>query len=450
MNAEKSAVVISHLPEGIDLRRDYVALPRNYTSPAYFARPDIQAIYRLVEQNLTALDECIHFTRHLAGKRVIIKPNLVTVYHRMGLVESEYPETTDPRLLDAVLAYFKRFTHNLVIVESSGRGVPTRGSFAVAGIDRLARFHKAGLIALEEQPTLRYFLPRARVQKEIIVPAIIGEVVRGEAFFVSLPKLKTNLYTGVTLGFKNAMGLLPYNLRQRYHRDVVGKLVQCRASGRARIDDDHHGGDPQNDDPGEEQELRDERNRLANAVGLAAAVQEALQLLDEGMPEAPAASEVLGQVTGLLATITRLDPKQSSLGEQMQSIQEAVVDLSANLRDYLERVEFNPKRLDQVEERLNLIHNLTRKYGANIQEVLDFAEKSRQQLDAITHAGERIAVLEKEEQRLLLQLAREGMALSEKRQNTAKLLEKAVEIGRFGPGDCLDGMSPEDIARVIN
>ena len=180
--------------------------------------------------------------------------------------------------------------------------------------------------------------------------------------------------------------------------------------------------------PGEEQELRDERNRLANAVGLADVAQQALQLLDEGMPEAPAASEILGQVAGLMGSLTRLDPKQISLAEQMQVIQEAVEDFSANLRDYLDKIEFNPKRLDQVEERLNLIHNLTRKYGASIQEVLDFAEKSRQQLEAITHASERIAELEQEEKRLLIQLARDGMVLSEKRHAAGKILEQAVEV----------------------
>jgi len=225
MDSERSTIVISHLPEGIDLRQDYVALPRYYPTPAYFNRPDIQAIYRLVEQNLSMLDERIHFSQRLAGKRVILKPNLVTVYHQMGLVEEDYPETTDPRLLDAVLAYLKRFTRRLTIVESSGRGIPTRGSFTVVGMDRMARYHGAELIALEEQPTRRYYLPRASVQKEIIVPEIIGEVLSGAAFFISVPKLKTNLYTGVTLGIKNAMGLLPYNLRQRGHHYALDRKL---------------------------------------------------------------------------------------------------------------------------------------------------------------------------------------------------------------------------------
>ncbi len=178
---------------------------------------------------------------------------------------------------------------------------------------------------------------------------------------------------------------------------------------------------------GEEQELRDERNRLANAEGLASAVQEALQLLDEGMPEAPAAIEILGQAVSLLGNVARLDPQQVGLGEQMQAIQESLVDISATLRDYLEKIEFNPKRLDQVEDRLNLIHNLSRKFGATIPEILDFAQKSRQELDSLEHASERIELLEHQEKDILLQLSKEGLVLSEKRHAAAKQLERAVE-----------------------
>lgn len=183
--------------------------------------------------------------------------------------------------------------------------------------------------------------------------------------------------------------------------------------------------------PGEEQDLRDERNRLANAEGLAAAVQEALQLLDDGMPEAPAATEILGQAVSLLGNVARLDPQQAGLGEQVQSIQESLVDITATLRDYLDKIEFNPKRLDLVEDRLNLIHNLTRKYGATIQDVLEFADKSRQELDTLEHASERIEHLEREEKELLQQLSQAGLVLSETRHAAAQHLERAVieELG---------------------
>jgi uncharacterized protein (DUF362 family) len=221
----QNAVVISHAP-AIDYRQDFVALPKNYGTRSYFDRPDIQSIYQLVAENLTQLDTLTGFIRRLAGKIVFLKPNLVTVYSQMGLVERDYPETTDPRVLDALVAFLKRHTDQIIIAESSGRGVPTRGSFRVAGLDRLARHHQVGLVALEEALTARYTLPQANIQKEIIIPKIFEPVLRGEAFLISVAKMKTNLYTEVTLGLKNAMGLLPYNLRQRHHHFALDeKLV---------------------------------------------------------------------------------------------------------------------------------------------------------------------------------------------------------------------------------
>ncbi|MFU8827374.1 MAG: DUF362 domain-containing protein [Brevefilum sp.] len=221
----KNAVVITPAPPG-DYRQDFVALPKAYGTPAYENRPDIQAIRQVVDENLTRLDAHTGFIRRMEGKTVILKPNLVTVYSRMGLVERDYPETTDPRVLDALVLFLKRYAPQIVIAESSGRGVPTRGSFRVAGLDRLAKHRQVALIALEEQPTSRYYLPGASVQKEIIIPTVFESVLRGEAFFISVPKMKTNLYTEVTLGFKNAMGLLPYNLRQRHHHFALDeKLV---------------------------------------------------------------------------------------------------------------------------------------------------------------------------------------------------------------------------------
>jgi uncharacterized protein (DUF362 family) len=220
-----SIVVISHAPD-LDYRHDYVALPRGYGTARWDQRADVQAIRTTVFTNLSSLDEHAHFWDRARSRHILIKPNLVAVYHDMGLVERDYPESTDPRVLDAVVQWFLQFTRDITIVESSGRGAPTRGSFHVAGIDRLARRRGVRLVALEEQPVDRYILPHARVQKEICIPRIFSGVVTGDAFYVSLPKMKTNLYTGVTLGFKNAMGTIPYNLRQRNHNWAIDqKLV---------------------------------------------------------------------------------------------------------------------------------------------------------------------------------------------------------------------------------
>ncbi len=116
--------------------------------------------------------------------------------------------------------------------------------------------------------------------------------------------------------------------------------------------------------PGEEEELKEERNRLANAEGLASAVQEALLLLDEGSPESPALTDLTGQLAHAMSALAKLDPSQSALDEQAQELVDSLAELSRSLVLYQENIEFNPKRLDQVEERLGLIHNLKRKYGA--------------------------------------------------------------------------------------
>ncbi|MBN2549116.1 MAG: DNA repair protein RecN [Anaerolineales bacterium] len=179
--------------------------------------------------------------------------------------------------------------------------------------------------------------------------------------------------------------------------------------------------------PGEEEELRGERNRLANAEGLASLTQEALLALDEGSPEAAAASDLFGQAAHALASLERLDPSQAALSEQAQSLLDGLSELIRNLRLYLESIEFNPRRLDQVEERLGILHNLKRKYGDSIPVVLEFAAAAKRQLDEITHASERIQELEAEQERLLVQLGQEGQALSQTRQAAAQTLETAIE-----------------------
>jgi DNA repair protein RecN (Recombination protein N) len=180
--------------------------------------------------------------------------------------------------------------------------------------------------------------------------------------------------------------------------------------------------------PGEESELHDERNRLANAEGLAALAQEALIALDEGTPETPSTIDLTGQIQRALANLARLDSSQSALNEQAGTIFDGLSELSRTLHDYLEGIEFNPRRLDQVEERLGLIHNLKRKYGDSIEAILAYAENARLQVETITHAGERIQMLESEENALLAQLGAQGTALSQKRREQAEKLGRALEV----------------------
>ena len=179
--------------------------------------------------------------------------------------------------------------------------------------------------------------------------------------------------------------------------------------------------------PGEDVELRQERERLANAENLASLAQQTLGLLDEGSPEAAAMSDLTGQVVQNMTSLSRIDEGQAGLLEQAENIAELLSDLTLALRNYLENIEFNPHRLEQTEERLDLIHKLQRKYGGSIESALAFAEKARQELDTIAHATERIAELEEKEQQALKLLAAKGQALSQRRKEAGEALKVGVE-----------------------
>ncbi len=179
--------------------------------------------------------------------------------------------------------------------------------------------------------------------------------------------------------------------------------------------------------PDEEQVLREERNRLANAENLASLSQEALLILDEANPETPPITDLFGQVEQALAQLSRIDPSQVPLSDSAQALGENLAEISTNLRAYLDSIEFNPRRLDFLEERLALIHNLKRKYGETILAILDFAKHARQQLDEISHASERLEEIQAEKAGLLNQIAEHGQALSEKRNKAAQKLALAIE-----------------------
>ncbi len=180
--------------------------------------------------------------------------------------------------------------------------------------------------------------------------------------------------------------------------------------------------------PGEDVELKKERDRLANAESLAQYAQHALEVLDEGSQESSAASDLVGQAAQALAGLAKIDKAQEELADQAAALEDSLADVVRSLRDYLDEIEFNPRRLDEVEERVNLIYNLTRKYGGSIPAVIAFGADARKQLKNISNASERIAALEAEENKLLQTLSKQAVALSEKRKSAAEKLGKAIEI----------------------
>jgi DNA repair protein RecN (Recombination protein N) len=177
----------------------------------------------------------------------------------------------------------------------------------------------------------------------------------------------------------------------------------------------------------DEDELRQERSRLANAENLSSMAQRSLLLLDEGGEEAPAVTDALGQVVEALQSVAKIDKSQEQLTQRAEELAVNAGELARDLRDYLEGIEFNPRRLNHLEDQIDLINRLKRKYGGTLEAVLAFAAKSEAELEMISHASERIEELEAEESRLLPELAEKALALSASRREAAENLASGVE-----------------------
>lgn len=180
-------------------------------------------------------------------------------------------------------------------------------------------------------------------------------------------------------------------------------------------------------EPGEDEDLVQERNRLANAEKLTAICQEVLVLLSDGQDEHPPALDLVGESVRALANLARIDPQMEPQSQQAQEIEYQLDDLISALRDYQDQVEFSPPRLNAVEERLALIHRLQRKYGDSIQDVLDFQGQASVELARIENSEERILELQAQEEKLLRQVGQMGSALSARRREAGLRLAEMVE-----------------------
>ncbi|MGA9348962.1 MAG: DNA repair protein RecN [Anaerolineae bacterium] len=178
---------------------------------------------------------------------------------------------------------------------------------------------------------------------------------------------------------------------------------------------------------GEEEELNEERTRLANAEQLMELANDAYRALYVGEEGQSSAIDLLGQVAHSLTSLEKIDP---SLREQRQAVEEAsyqLEDLARSLRAYRDSIEFNPARLRQVDERLDLIYNLKRKYGDSIAEILAFGEAARRELDGIVHREEQVEELRAREAELLRQIGALAAQLSAQRRATGEQLGEAIE-----------------------
>jgi DNA repair protein RecN (Recombination protein N) len=179
--------------------------------------------------------------------------------------------------------------------------------------------------------------------------------------------------------------------------------------------------------PGEEAELNIERNRLANAEQLGQFAGEAYRSLVEGDDtEKPSATDLLGQATRAIGNLVKLDPTLQDQQQLVDNLTYQMEELAGTLRDYSENIDFDPTRLQEVEERLSLIFSLKRKYGDSIEEIIEFGERAQAELENISHSEERIEALREAEEKLRRSIGQMALALSTARREAGETLAQSV------------------------
>jgi DNA repair protein RecN (Recombination protein N) len=183
--------------------------------------------------------------------------------------------------------------------------------------------------------------------------------------------------------------------------------------------------------PAEDAELAGEQKILANAeklAGLAAMVDETLYAADDSV-----LANLKKAVEGL-KEIAEIDGRLAGAVQLCESGKAQIEEAAREMSSYRESVEFDPKRLEQIGDRLDLIQKLKKKYGATVEEILAFGAKAAAELGRMEKRSEEIEGLKSEIQAIKFGLTDKAAELTRKRGASAKDLEKKVEaeLGHLG------------------
>ena len=192
--------------------------------------------------------------------------------------------------------------------------------------------------------------------------------------------------------------------------------------------------------PDEEAQVERDYRRTSNAAKLIEFGQTAFALLGEADD---AVLTRVGEIGRMLRELQRLDPAAVPL----VASQEQVVTTLRELAHYLERIELDPARLKELEERLNLIQSLRRKYGATVADVIAFGEEAAKKLHGLEQRDAELARLNAELQKLDADLWCTGQQLSAQRRQVIPKLSKAVmkELAALGFKQCQFGVAIETV-----
>lgn len=175
---------------------------------------------------------------------------------------------------------------------------------------------------------------------------------------------------------------------------------------------------------GEEEDLKEQREIYANAEQITGAVNEAYMGIYGGDN---AAYDGISLAVEALAAVSEVNPKLKSMYDALSTVMYSLEDVAHEIKDFGDTIEFDEQALNDVEERLDLISKLKRKYGASIEDILEYLKNAQSELNDIKLSDERTQELKDELEIITDKLLKCGKKLSKRRSEYASILEKAIE-----------------------
>lgn len=165
---------------------------------------------------------------------------------------------------------------------------------------------------------------------------------------------------------------------------------------------------------GEEQTLEKRRKVLSNASAIRDRLAQSYALLS-GSDDAAGAVDLLGEASNAVDAAAQLDPALSAAAGQLLDLYYNAKDVAADLIGRLDAYDTNDAELDEVEQRLDLLYRLKRKYGSTVEDVIAFGQKAREELDNIQHSQQRYDTLQAEKLRLYAKAREKAEVLTQTR-----------------------------------
>ena len=176
---------------------------------------------------------------------------------------------------------------------------------------------------------------------------------------------------------------------------------------------------------GEEQTLESRRKVLANASTIRDRIAQCYALLSGG-DEAPGAVDLLGEASNAVDAAAQLDGELSAGAGQLLDLYYTAKDVAADLIGRLDAYDTNDAELDEIEQRIDLIYKLRRKYSDTVEDILAFGERARKELEMIQSSQERVEHLQKEQRRLYTLAREKAEALTQTRLKAFDELNKRI------------------------